>query len=61
MQRIRTVGEIGVEFSVFTEQSFIYQDISEKAKKLFQLGLSYRQIGTALNVDDKTAKKAAGA
>ena len=58
MQRIRTAGEVGVEFSVFTEQRFIYQGISNEAKKLFQLGLSYGAISRVLKIDDKTTKKA---
>ena len=58
MQRIRTAGEMGVEFSVFAEQSFIYQEIGEEARRLYRLGMRYREIGRTLGIDGKTAKKA---
>jgi len=58
MQRIRTLSEIRFEFHVFTEALFLYQEISEKAKKLKRLRMNYSEIGRALRVDDKTAKKA---
>lgn len=56
MQRIQALGEIG--FEVFSGQTFIHQSISKEAKKLYSLNLSYRQIGRALKVNDKTAKMA---
>ena len=58
MQRIRTLSEIEFEMPLLTTTSFKYQELSEKAKKLRKLGMSYRQIGRALGVDSKLAKKA---
>lgn len=58
MQRIRTLAEIELEFPVFTETSFKYQKLSQRAKKLRQLGMSYRKIGMLLKVDYKVIKKA---
>lgn len=49
---------MGFKFSVFTEQSFVYQEIGEEARRLYRLGMSYMGIGRALEVDNKTAKKA---
>jgi len=58
MQPIRTVSEIEFEFSVFTQETFLYQQISQEAKKLHRLGVNFHQIGKVLGVDEKTAKKA---
>ncbi|MEZ4752958.1 MAG: hypothetical protein R3A13_01445 [Bdellovibrionota bacterium] len=58
MQRIRTLSEIEFGVPLLTTTSFKYQELSEKAKKLRKLGMSYRQIGEALGVDGKLAKKA---
>ncbi len=42
----------------YTRQSFIYQDIAEKALHLRQLGMSASAIAQALHVSDKTVAKA---
>lgn len=36
----------------------IYQTIAEKATELHDLGMNYRNIAKALNISDKTIKKA---
>ena len=59
MQRIRTLAEIEFDFPVDTTPCFKYQELSETARKLRKLGMSYRQIGKELGVDNKLAKKAA--
>lgn len=58
MQRIRTIAETPFDFPVFTETLFKYQEVSEKAKKLRELGMSYREIGRRLGVDYKVIQKA---
>ncbi|MBI2608308.1 MAG: hypothetical protein HYW47_01775 [Deltaproteobacteria bacterium] len=58
MPPIRTISEIDLDFPIFTEELFLYQKISPKAKQLFKLGMNYYQIGKALGVDEKTVKKA---
>ena len=58
MQRIRTLSEIEFKFSLFTEQLFLYQEIGSQVNKLYLLGFSYSEIGKALSIDSKTAKKA---
>ena len=58
MQPIRTLAEIPVEFSVITQEPFLYQQISQKAQKRYRLGMNFHQVGKALKVDEKTAKKA---
>ena|GEM_PF-4884050 len=47
-----------MEFIVSSEKRPMYQTISEDALKLRPLGLNYREIGKALGVNDKTARKA---
>ena len=56
-ERIRTLSEIDVEFPVFTEEPFLYQEIGPKALELFNLGMNYWQIAEQLNVTDKTVAK----
>ena len=58
MQPIRTLAEIEFEFSVFTKEPFLFQEISDKAKRLHRLGMNFYKIGKALGVDEKTVKKA---
>ncbi|RIL12308.1 MAG: hypothetical protein DCC75_00660 [Proteobacteria bacterium] len=58
MERIRTISEIPFEVSILVKNNFKYQELSERAKRLRRLGMSYRQIGRALGVDGKVAKKA---
>lgn len=58
MQPIRTASEIEFEFQVFTQEPFLFQKIRGKAQKLHQLGMNFHEIGKALGVDEKTAKKA---
>ena len=56
-ERIRTLAEFDVEFAVFPEEPFLYQDIGPKALELFRLGMSYLKIAEELRVTDKTVAK----
>jgi hypothetical protein len=56
-ERIRTLSEIDVEFPVFTEEPFLYQEIGPKALELQSLGMNYSQIAETLHVTDKTVAK----
>ena len=46
-----------MDFVVFTAEPFSYQRIVPQARKL-QLGMTFRAIGHALTVDEKTVRKA---
>jgi len=54
------VSEIEFEFQVFNQESFLFQEIAPQAQHLHRLGMNFHQIGKALGVDEKTAKKAIG-
>ena len=43
---------------VFVQEPFIYQKIASVALRLRKKGISYREIGRLLGVDDKQARKA---
>jgi hypothetical protein len=58
LRPIRTVGEIELEFAVFTREAFGLQRIAGEAGRLRRLGMSLRAIGSALEVDEKTVRKA---
>jgi len=58
LQPIRTAGEIEVEFALLTLEPFNFQRIAPDAVRMRRLGLSLRAIGSALEVDDKTVRKA---
>jgi transposase-like protein len=49
---------VSFEFVIFTNEPFQYQKIAWEAATLRKLGMSYRAIGTALGVDEKTVRKA---
>jgi len=51
------LSEIDVEFPVFTEEPFMYQEIGPKALELQALGMTYCQIAEQLQVTDKTVAK----
>jgi hypothetical protein len=58
LQPIRTAGESEVEFALLTREPFHFQRIARDAVRMRRLGLSLRAIGSALEVDDKTVRKA---
>ena len=58
MERIRTTNEISFELPILVGRRYKYQELSDKTKKLRELGMSYRQIGAALGVDDKLVRQA---
>lgn len=58
MRPIRTVAEVEVEFAVFTHESFVFQRIAGEAGRLRRLGMSLRAIGSALEVDETTVRRA---
>ena len=60
MRPIRTLAEIPLEFVVFTQDAFQWQRIEAEAATMRRLGMSFRAIGAALGVDDKTVRKALG-
>lgn len=59
MQRIRTVADIEFNFAAPIENPFLYRILAVKARQLHSLGMSFVEIGKALGITDKTAKKAA--
>ena len=52
------MGELELEFAVFTREAFGFQRIAGEAGRLRRLGMSLRAIGSALEVDEKTVRKA---
>jgi hypothetical protein len=52
------LAEIPFDFPVFTETLFKYQELSQQAKLLRKLGMSYRKIAKALGLDPKAVVKA---
>jgi hypothetical protein len=61
-QRIRTAAAIPLQAVIVDDAELpVYMRISDKAKQLRELGMSYRAIARALGVSDKTIAKAAGA
>ena len=58
MSPIRTLSEIPFEFQVFNSEPFLFQKISEKAKKMRKLRMPYYKIAKVLGVDDKTVRRA---
>jgi hypothetical protein len=58
LRPIRTVGEVELEFAVFTREAFGFQRIAGEAGKLRRLGMSLRAVGAALGVDEKTVRRA---
>lgn len=58
LQPIRTAAEVDLEFVVFTNEPFQYQQIAAEAWRMRQLGMSLRAIGRAFGVDEKTVRDA---
>jgi lambda repressor-like predicted transcriptional regulator len=52
------VGEVVLEFAVFTREAFEFQRIAVEAERMRRLGLSLRAVGAALGVDEKTVRNA---
>ena len=58
MQPIRTASEIHSKIIIQPlEQIPLYQKLAQKVKELHLLGMSYREITKALNINKKTAIK----
>ncbi|MHB8277093.1 MAG: hypothetical protein ACYDIA_05520 [Candidatus Humimicrobiaceae bacterium] len=59
MQPIRTISEISAHIKILsTRQIPLYQKISLKAKQLYNLEMSYKQIARSLNVGETTVVRA---
>ena len=59
LQPIRTIGEITAKIPIKSIQQVpLYQRIAGKVSQLHVLGMSYKQIGQALNVSPSLARKA---
>jgi len=59
LQPIRTAGEITATIRVQPVQSiYLYQKLSQKARELFLLGMSYNKIAKTLKVSKNTIIKA---
>ncbi|MHB8279717.1 MAG: hypothetical protein ACYDIA_18980 [Candidatus Humimicrobiaceae bacterium] len=59
MQPIRTISEISADIKILpAKQIPLYQKISLKAKQLYTLGMSYRQIAKSLNIGETTVVRA---
>jgi len=55
LQPIRTVAEITAQIKICpVRRVYLYQKLSQKAKELRLLGMSYEQIAKRLNVSKKT-------
>lgn len=57
-ERIRTVSEVALWFSLTEAEAPIYQRIARDVERLHALGLSLNKIAQRLGVDDKTIAKA---
>ena len=59
MQPIRTASEIHAKIIIQPlEQIPLYQKLAQKVKELRLLGMTYKEIAKALNINKKTAIKA---
>jgi DNA-binding MurR/RpiR family transcriptional regulator len=59
MQPIRTISEISAQIKILpVRQIPLYQKISLKAKQLYNLGMSYKEIAKSLNVGETTIIRA---
>jgi DNA-binding NarL/FixJ family response regulator len=55
LQPIRTAAEITAQIKIYpVRRVYMYQKLSQKAKKLRLLGMSYEQIAKSLNISKKT-------
>ena len=52
------MAEVELQFVVFTHEPFGFHRIAEEAGRLRRLGMSLRAIAPALEVDEKTVRKA---
>src|SRR5262250_2914573 len=58
-QPIRTIAEMPITFSLLNTRSpFIYQQVAEKARELWRLGMPACAIARMLKTSDKTVSKA---
>ena len=59
MQPIRTIAEIPAHIKIQpAQQTYLYQNLAQKASELHLLGMTYKQIAKALKIGKNTAKKA---
>jgi hypothetical protein len=58
LQPIRTTSRLDLDFAVFTQDAFRFQAIQAEANTMRRLGMTLREIGAALGVDEKTVRKA---
>jgi len=59
LQPIRTASEIHAKIIIQPfEQIPLYQKLAQKVQELHLLGMPYRAIARALNIDKKTVMKA---
>ena len=59
MQPIRTISEISAHIKILPARQIpLYQKISLKAKQLYTLGMSYKQIAKRLNTGEATIVRA---
>ena len=59
MQPIRTISEISADIKILpAKQIPLYQKVSLKAKQLYALGMSYREIAKKLSVGETTVIRA---
>ena len=59
MQPIRTISEIPAHIKILpSKQISLYQKISLKAKQLYSLGMSFRQIADSLKIGKTTVERA---
>ena len=59
LQPIRTASEIHAKIIIQPlEQTPLYQKLAQKVKELHLLGMTYKEIAKALNINKKTAIRA---
>jgi len=59
MQTIRTIYEIPAHIKILpSKQISLYQKLSLKAKQLYSLGMSFRQIADSLKIGKTTVERA---
>ena len=58
LQPIRTISQLDLDFVVLTRDAFRYQRIAAEAQTTRRVGTSLRAIAAALDVDEKTVRKA---
>jgi transposase-like protein len=57
LRPIRTISEVDLEFTAFVSDPFRYQEISDKVRQLYELGMNCHQISDSLGEEYKTIKR----